>query len=96
MTNFNYWKTKSGAVVKITEMTDEHIKNTIDFIEESMAIRRLEFDKLYSYSDGGQDDHISFVFECVEQTRGYKRLWKYLMNMEIEWKTRMAKKLRKS
>ncbi len=96
MSKFNYWKTQKGEVIKITEMSDKHLQNCIDFIEESLAIyqfRYKEEEKLWNefygvYGGVDINDYIPCPFDEPENTAKYKRLSECKEIMELELKSR--------
>lgn len=94
MSEYNYWTTKNRSVIKITDMSTEHLKNTIDFIEENLAIRQLRFandeKEWYNSQMQGADinDIIPYPFDCAAESPSYKRLKKYKKIMELELKSR--------
>lgn len=52
-----YWKTKDGTVMKVSAMTDSHLRNTINMLKEN-NFEGFEVDGDFYGEDGVNDEKI--------------------------------------
>lgn len=79
------WKTKDGRDVKVMEMTDQHLVNTVTFLQRNIDI--YKDDELAGYAHGFGGDMASYYAEGSAMAAGDKRAaaeeWLAIMKQEI-------------